>query len=84
MQEHPVPAVTEVGVVTAHDHDTEVELAVPARVLDVAHFGHLRDPLVKREPQPVLIEGAVLARAQGDHHVLVLAEHGGQLGDGLG
>ncbi|MNL55063.1 hypothetical protein D3C87_1784420 [compost metagenome] len=43
-----------------------------SRVADLRHFGNA---LVKGEPQRVLIQGAILARAKRDHHELLLAEH---------
>src|SRR5262249_51825292 len=51
---------------------------------DVAHLGALGNPVVHGEPQGVLVQGAVLARAHADHDELLVAEQAGEHGHGLG
>ncbi|MNY55010.1 hypothetical protein D3C86_1909470 [compost metagenome] len=84
MAHDPVPLRLKPGIFVQQDLYAEVQLAVAPGVSLIADLGHLRDALIHPEPQSVLIQSAVLARAHRDHHKLLVAEHGAEFGDGLG
>ncbi|MNR20308.1 hypothetical protein D3C85_1371420 [compost metagenome] len=83
MAHDPVPRSLKPGILIQKDLHAEVQLAVPTGVGLIADLGHLGNALVHREPQGVLIQGAILARAQRHDDELLVAKHGGQACDGL-
>ncbi|MCY1449491.1 hypothetical protein D9M71_662290 [compost metagenome] len=64
MAHHPIPLRLKPGILIQKDLHAEVQFAVPTGIGLIADLGHLGNALVHREPQGVLIEGAVLTRAQ--------------------